>query len=207
MAVLLPGKFIFLAQPHTGSSAMGLALQDVFPEALDLRPHHMTLADVKGEPGAVRMEQISRARTRIWKKDRLPGDWDPEIVRKFVTGKEQVFCVLRNPYDFLVSCYVRRGGNQPFEAFVRSYSQSPYIENGRIYYHQDDCHTLLRHETLQLDLNTFMSSIGEPDVPLERHNETKYKKPWDIYYTPEAFKIVNDRFGAEFSKFYTPRAR
>jgi len=66
VAVLLPGKFIFLAQPHTGSSAMVLAFQDVFPEALDLRPHHMRLDDVKGKPGAVRMQQISRQRTRVW---------------------------------------------------------------------------------------------------------------------------------------------
>lgn len=205
MAVLLPGKFIFLAHPHTGSSAMCLALQDAFPEALDLRPHHMSLGDLKGEPGAVRMEQISRQRTRVWKPDRLPGDWDPEIVRKFVTGTEHVFAVVRNPYDFLVSCYVRRGGKQPFESFVRGYQEDPYVRDGRLYYHEPDCDTMLRHERLQRGLNVLMKTLGLPAVPLERHNETKDKQPWESYYTPEAFKIVNDRFGQEFFKFYAPR--
>jgi len=185
---------------------MVLALQDVFPEAFDLRPQHMGLADVKGAPGAVRMEQISRARTRIWKPSK-PGEWNPEIVHELVTGDEHIFGVVRNPYDFLVSCFVRRGGSKTFVDFVRNYHESPYIEDGRIYYLAQDCQTLIRYETLQPDLDALMGTLGLPTVPLERHNETKDKKPWGSYYTPEAFKIVNDRFGAEFSKLYTPRDR
>jgi hypothetical protein len=211
VAVLLPGKFIFLAHPHTGSSATMLALCDAFPEALDLRPHHMTLADVRGAPGAVRMEQISRARNRLWdhrphKRKRNPADpIDPDVVRQFITGDEHVWGVVRNPYDFLVTCYVRRGKGKSFESFVRSYNEDPYIRDGKMYYHEADCDTLLRHERLQRGLNVMMKTLGLPDVPLERHNETKNKQPWESYYTPEAYRIVNERFGQEFFKFYLPR--
>ena len=210
MAVLLPGKFVFLAHPHTGSSAMVLALQDAFPEAYDLRPHHMTLDDVRGKPGAVRIEQISRQRTRVWKQGGPRSGMThsavvPATVRGLVTGDEHVFGVVRNPYDFLVSCYVRRGGKQPFEAFVKSYHESPYIEEGKIYYHEKDCDTLLRHERLQRGLDVLMKRLNLPTFELGRHNETKDKKPWETYYTPEAFKIVNDRFGPEFFGFYDPR--
>lgn len=192
---------------------MVLAFQDVFPEALDLRPHHMRLNDVKGEPGAFRMQQISRQRTRVWdyrphKRAQMKNPdshVDPDIVHKYVTGAENVFTVIRNPYDFLASCFVRQGRDKTFEDFVRSYSQSPYMENGKIYYHVPDCHTVLRWEQVQTDLNGLMRKLGLSDVPLERHNETKDKKPWESYYTPEAFRIVNDRFGDEFSKFYERR--
>lgn len=183
---------------------MCLALQDVFPEAFDLRPHHMSLADVKGKQGAIRMEQISRGRTRVWKPSK-PGEWNPEIVRELVKGTEHVFGVVRNPYDFLASCYVRQGRGCLFVDFVRSFNQPPYIEDGRIYYHEKDCETLLRHERLQRGLNYLMKTLDLPEVPLERHNETKDKRPWESYYTPEAFAIVNDRFGHEFCKFYPPR--
>lgn len=205
MAVILPGKFIFLAQPHTGSSAMMLGLQDTFPEALDLRPHHMRLHDVKGKPGAIRIEQINRQRTRLWDQrphKRKNHEVAPDIVHKYVTGDEHIFTVIRDPYDFLVSCFVRRGRGQPFESFVKNYEQSPYIENGKIYYHVPDCHSVLRWENLQEELNCLMAKLGLSEVPLGKHNETKNKKPWQSYYTPKAFEIVNERFGDEFEGFY-----
>lgn len=215
MAVVLPGKFIFLAQPHTGSSAMVLALQDAFPEALDLRPHHMSLADVTGAPGAVRMAQISRQRTRVW--DHRPGkhtaqtptnkNIDPDIVRKYITGTEHIFTVIRNPYDFLVSCFVRRGKGQSFEVFVRNYHASPYVENGKLYYHAPDCDSILHWEEMPLCINRIMQKLGLPTLEIGRHNITKDKKPWTSYYTPKAFEIVNERFGQEFRSFYDPRIK
>jgi len=199
MAVVLPGKFIFLAHPHTGSSAMMLGLQDTFPEAMDLRPHHMTLADVHGKPGAVRIEQIQRQRTKIY-DERRPHVG--ELPSKLFQGNEHVFTIIRNPYDFLVSCYVRRGQGRQFEDFVRSYDEDPYIRNGRLYYHFDDCQTVLRHERLQRGLNALMMLLNLPTFELGRYNETKDKEPWHTYFTPKAFEIVNERFGLEFNDFY-----
>lgn len=209
VAVVLPGKFIFLAQPHTGSSAMVLALQDVFPEAFDLRPHHMRLADVREHQGGVRITQISRSRERIWDErpqKRKPGsDVDPEAVRACLLGNERVFTVIRNPYDFLATCYVRRGRGVPFESFVRSYRESPYIEDGKLYYHEPDCETVLRWEKLQVQLNKLMRELDLPKIELGQHNITKDKQPWESYYTPKAFETVNKRFGKEFEPFYELR--
>lgn len=207
MAVLLPGKFIFLAQPHTASSAMCLALQDVFPDAYDLRPHHMSLADVKGELGATRLEHISQQRTRIWKPGGPRSGMThssalPTMVRGLITGREHVFGVVRNPYDFLATCFARRGHGKAFLDFVKNFREDPYVRDGRIYYHDQDCDTLLRYENLQPELNALMRRLDLPEVPLGRHNETQNKQPWETYYTPEAFETVNERFGEEAARFY-----
>lgn len=188
---------------------MVLALQDVFPEALDLRPHHMRLSDVRGHQGGVRITQISRIRQRVWderpQKRMRNSDVDPDMVRDALTGKELIFTVIRNPYDFLATCYVRRGRDASFESFVQSYKDSPYIEEGRLYYHEPDCETVLRWEKLQVHLNKLMRELKLPKVKLEQHNVTKDKKPWESYYTPKAFDIVNERFGKEFEPFYELR--
>lgn len=209
MAVVLPGKFIFLAHPHTGSSAMVLALQDVFPETFDLRPHHMRLTDVRSHQGGVRITQISRIRQRVWDerphKRMQDSDVDPEMVRAAIQGTERIFTIIRNPYDFLVTCYVRRGRDASFEKFVQSYNEPPYIVDGRLYYHEPDCETVLRWEKLQVQLNKLMRELKLPKVELGKHNVTKDKKPWESYYTPKAFEIVNARFRKEFEPFYEPR--
>ena len=189
---------------------MCLHLQDTFPEAMDLRPHHMTLNDVKGKPGAIRMDQISKQRTRLWKRGphgKTDGSTNPETARAAITGKEHTFGVIRNPYDFMVTCFVRRGQTKTFEDFVKNFRESPYIEDGRIYYHSQDCTSLLRYESLQPELDALMILLGAlPLVPLGRHNETLKKQPWETYYTPETFAIMNDRFGDEFDEFYERRS-
>jgi hypothetical protein len=202
MAVILPGKFIFLAHPHTGSSSMVLALQDTFPEAMDLRPHHMSLMDVHGRPGAVRIEQIQRRRAKIY-DHRRPHLGN--VPTNLFDGNEHVFTVVRNPYDFFASCYVRRGRERGLEGFVRSYNEDPYVRNGRIYYHVDDCDTIIQYENLQHELDTLMKQLGLTTFKLERHNETEGKEPWETYYTPKIYEILNERFSGEFGKFYALR--
>lgn len=191
---------------------MMLALQDAFPDAYDLRPHHMSLTDLKGPMGAFRMEQIGRQRGRLWARHKKvrPANpeeaVDPSIVQRLVTGDEHVFSVVRNPYDFLVSCFERRGRGQPFSAFVAGYNEDPYIRDGRLYYHVDDCHTVIRYENLEAELGDVMRGLGLPPLELGRYNATPGKKPWETYYDPTSFRLVNDRFSAEFSRFYEPRS-
>lgn len=192
---------------------MTLALQDIFPEAYDLRPHHMSLADVKGKQGGTRIEQISRKRTRLWdsKKHKRSGMTHaaalPTTIPHLVTGDECIFTVVRNPYDYFVSCFCRRGQNKSFEDFVKNYHEDPYVRDGKLWYHLADVQEVLRHENLQDELNAVMARLELPEVPLERHNETKDKEPWESYYSPEAFKIVNERFGSEIERFYEKRSR
>jgi hypothetical protein len=187
---------------------MCLGLQDTFPDAMDLRPHHMSLKDVMGKPGAIRMEQISKQRTRIWKSGphgKTDGPTNPDTARALITGKEHIFGVIRNPYDFMATCFVRRGQTKTFEDFVKNFHEPPYIEDGQIYYHSQNCTTLLRYETLQSELDALLEKLELPLCPLGRHNETLKKQPWETYYTPETFAIMNERFGDEFAPFYERR--
>jgi len=46
MAVLVPGKFLYLATPHTGSRSVAQALCDQIKEAVSLGEHHSTLDQV-----------------------------------------------------------------------------------------------------------------------------------------------------------------
>ena len=50
-------------------------------------------------------EMIERAERAKRKKAALGEDI---AIGEYITGKEHVFTVIRNPYDFLVSCFVRR---------------------------------------------------------------------------------------------------
>lgn len=126
-------------------------------------------------------------------------------MRQYITGTEHVFTVIRNPYDFLATCYVRRGGKQSFESFVSSYNASPYIENNQMYYHAPNCHSVLHWEKMPLCIDRMMRKLGLPELEIGMHNVTKDKKPWTEYFTPKAFEIVNRRFGAEFSAHYKMR--
>jgi len=217
MAVALPGKFIYLAHPHTGSSATALGLQGAFRESLNL-PHHMSLADVLGEPGAVHIEQMRHQATRIWEhspqKQRGPRP-DGRSPREF-TGGEHVFTTIRNPYDFLVSCFAHSGRGRSFDQFVRSYHEDPYVRDGRLWYHETDCHEILRYEILQEELDATMARLSLPAIPLPRrptlhgwglgaHDVTEDMRTWESYYTPTAFQIVNERFGDELSRHYPLR--
>jgi hypothetical protein len=202
MAVVLPGKFIFLAHPHTASSAMVLAFQDVFPEAYDVRPHHMHLEELKGPNGKTRINQINRQRARVY--DNRPHKNKPDFPDLF-SGDELVFTVVRNPYDYFTSRYLRMGAKEPFASFVRSYRGKPYVEDGKIFYHVAKCQRVIKYESLQEDLNSLMKELELPEVPLGRHNVTEGKKPWETYYSPEAFEAMNERFGEEITPFYKQR--
>jgi hypothetical protein len=203
MAVVLPGKFIFLAHPHTASSSMVLAFQDAFPEAFDIRPHHMRLEELKGPNGKTRVQQISKQRTRIY--DSRPHKNLTDYPEGFLTGDEIVFTVVRNPYDYFTSRYVRVSAKEPFASFARNYRGKPYIEKDKIFYHVPDCDNVLRYENLQEELNQLMAELELSEVPLGKHNVTKGKEPWESYYSPEAFAAVNERFGGEISPFYKTR--
>jgi hypothetical protein len=126
----------------------------------------------------------------------------PDVVRQYLTGQEHVFTVIRNPYDFLATCFVRRGRGLSFKAFLLSYNESPYLEDGRMYYHTEDCDSVLRWEDLPRCLDDLMANLGVAKLELGRHNVTKDKKPWIEYYGPEEFEVVNRRFGEECSAYY-----
>lgn len=213
MAVLLTGKFLYLAHPHTASTAMSLALQDTFPDVLDLRPHHMLLQEARGESGT--LLSILQHREKVWDnrahKRRTGGprtdllELLPGGLGTLHTGTELVWSVVRNPYDVLVTTYLRKDRTGSFESFVERFAQPPWVVNRRLHYHAPASDMVLRYETLREDMDRLTARLGLPRIELGRHNETADKRPWETYYTPRAYQIVNERFAEDFGTHYELR--
>lgn len=192
MAVLLPGKFIYLATPHTGSIATTRALATLegavvsdLNEVRDLEIEHLF---PKGT------HHSTRAQLR---------KMQPE---SFV-GVEMAVTTIRNPYDLLVTWWLRQkkvleehlGREVTFRHFVEVYDEGmpggPYLRNGKIFW-QDADHAL-RYERLQDDLDMFLERFRIEPVELGWTNVTTQKLPWPSYYDDETKAIVRRRFGEE----------
>ena len=197
MAVVLPGKFVYLATPHTGSMAVAAALKNINgafsayhkPRGIG---HHATLKEVK----------------------RVCGDQ--------LTGAEVVFTTIRNPYDVLATWYVRNEYHFQMrrleeqlerELTIRDFLElwlklntRPHLVNGRIFYHALECQKVIRYENLQGELNALMRKIpGTPgSVPLERENPTPSKKHWSLYFDDPTYAWINEHFQADFVDFGYP---
>lgn len=200
MAVVLPGKFIYLATPYTGSMACTRALKKI-PGAFvaqDKRRgvgHHARLEDVK------------------------------RVAADELTGTEAVIVAVRNPYDVFVSWYLRNlthfqvkhlvkielnGERDPtLREFLELWLEAdmfPYMAEGRVFYHAEDGgrrvrRIVVRHENLEASLNAALREISAPVVKLGRENATPDKDHWSTYYDDATYAFVNERFQEDFVKF------
>lgn len=197
MAVVLPGKFIFLATPYTGSHAVARALgrlPGAFA-AFDKRRgigHHALLSEVR---------QVAGAR---------------------LTGTEAVIVAVRNPYDVLISWYLRnrshyqvthrakqRGRDLTLRDFLELWIEAepfPYLVRGRIFYHASEIDKrvprfVLRHERLEAALNAALRAVSVPCVKVGRENATPGKDHWSLYYDDPTYAFVNEKFRDDFVKF------
>lgn len=186
MAFYYPGKFIYLAQPHTASSSMTMVFRQrkrLGMPGQEIRPHHIRL----------------RALTeQMWNQPELPD-----------VTTELPWTVLRNPYDLFVSMWFRRRSitRKDFRVFCLDWKDPPYVEDGMLYYHAPDAKRILRYESLEDDLSELCADVGIDPIELPTTNVTGAKDDWHSYYTQEHLDIVNRRWGAEFAPYYTPVER
>lgn len=190
MAVLIPGKLLFLAQQHTGSMAVSAALRQ--RKGLFVTPGHSTLKQIEdgrswieypGDPG------------------RGPNPWS------LMTGSETTFTIVRNPYDVITTWFVRSKYDGTFETFVAGVGRhwaSPYVKDYEIRWHAD-AQVRLRHETLDDDFAALLRSVRIDPVALLRENATPGKRPWPEYYSEQSLETVNDRFHVEIAAMGYPR--
>lgn len=176
MAVALPGKFIYLANQHVASLATAAALDEQIPGTFRMGPHHASLSKLCKVRGGGRVEEI-------------------------LTGHEVSVATVRNPYDWLVTCWLRRQQGESFEDYVKAMTKGPYIRDGKIQGH--DAVVTLRWETLEQDLNRFLSRFGY-SVSLPVRNRTPGKSSWVTYYTPGTFRLVNEKFQEDFARLGYP---
>lgn len=197
MAVLLPGKFLFLATPYTGSVAVANALKKL-PGAVNVQAksrgigHHATLEQVR------------------------------EVDGSRITGTERVFAFVRNPYDLIVTWYLREKERSNMRALEKSLKRIPtfcdfveawaehqpegYLQGGRIFYHASDAKHVLRYERgLGREVNLLLRKLeGVPDVQIQRENPTPHKDHWSLYYDGKSYKAANLAFQRDFVEYGYP---
>jgi len=163
MAVIVPGKLLFLAHPRTGSMALRDALV-VHAGGRHLADHH--------------------------------ADHDDPRVHKVYMGEPMV-CVVRNPYDVLVTWWLKRGKSSTFLEFLQTYQDHNFTRRGKLFYHVDAPNVrVLRYETDDV--------FAELGVHQWSSNVTKDKAPWQSYYTELEYKAANERFLDEFERHGYP---
>ncbi len=189
MAVLIPGKLLFVAQQHTGSMAVSEALKQ--RGGLFIAPGHVTYKGI--EHGHAWIEVPTAP-------NKGPNPWT------LMDGHETTATTIRNPYDVITTWYVRSKYPESFEKFVAGVGRhwrSPYVNDSEIKWHPD-AQVRLRHETLEHDFDELLQSRRIKSVPLMRKNETAGKRPWREYYPERSLETVNDRFYVEFAAMGYP---
>lgn len=178
MAIVLPGKFIYLANHHVASLATAKALDEQIEGTYRVGPHHAPVSELS--------------------KVRVPfGEFELQV-SDVILGGEITVSTVRDPYDWFVSCWIRRRkSGQTLEDFLENLSGGPYVREGRILGHRSD--ETLRWESLEKNLNGFLSRFDH-SVSLPKMNLTPGKKPWETYYSKDAWAIANRRFGREIQR-------
>ena len=191
MAVVLPGKFIFLATPYTGSSAVTEALKKI-PDAF------VPQKKQKGIGQFATLEEVQQ----------IAGDK--------LKGGEVVFAFVRNPYDMFVTWYLRMFGKYQMSKlettlrreptlldFMRLWHDGqplPYYREDQIFYQAKDAHVVLRYERgLTKEVNSLMRKLPNvPSVEIGTASVTPDKDHWSTYYDQETYAFVNEAFKADF---------
>lgn len=187
MAVVLPGKFIYLATMHTASSAVTTALRQI-PGTLQPKDpragvgQHATLAQVKS------------------------------VCEGQLSGMEVVFAAVRNPYDVFVTWYLRNRKhfrvpkNATLLEFLRAWVEldsKPHMHKRRMFFVADDVRHVMRYERgVTEELNGVLRKIPMmPAVEVPRENVTHGKLHWSTYYDRETYAFVNETFAADISRY------
>ncbi len=170
MAALLPGKFLYLATPHTASLATVRALTEQLPGC----------SEVLSASGRHRYGHHHATRDEF----ELPG-------------RELVWSVRREPRDVLVTCWLRYGGlsghEETLEDFVRSWGGPPFVVDGRFAW--QDVDEWVEYEDIDAGINRLLARLGLPPVSVPRYNETPGKGPWRERWTRAAQEAFEGRFG------------
>ena len=182
MAALIPGKLLYLRSPHTASVATERAVMMASPDdAVVIVPGHCTVEEIRS--GTVTSHDGKRRALDL------------------LTGDELLVTTVRNPYEVIVTWWLRATrGEGSFAGFIREINRPPQVIDGRIFSRADECVVVMRYESLEGDWKALLSRLGLAFVPIPIENTTKGKAPWETYYDAESFEAVRERFGAEIEQ-------
>ena len=134
---------------------------------------------------------------RKWLVDNSIGQ-NSTKVHPHNTGKDAVgfkYCVIRDPYQRALSAWLfssRQNSQYSFQEFLERQvdpdmwftKQVDYVKN---------CDLVLRYETLEEDFKQ-IQEYYDVHEPLPKINDSKYEKPWEQYYTEQAYDLVSEIF-------------
>ena len=120
------------------------------------------------------------------------------------------FCVVRNPFDALVSWWYKRGRNDGHgfgpawierlerEMGVERPSGNPVlVQPGRLWIYADDSDTIVRYEHLDADLDELLAAHDLPTVTLPHDVCSNRPEPYQEQYDRVTRDWVTDRYGEE----------
>lgn len=189
MAVIIPGKLVYLATPHTGSCATTIALSQLagaYSSPLIASAHRPVRALAHGTHHAAWADLC-------W----LHGG--------LMSGEEKRIFTVRNPYDLVVTWFLRVGYRMQahtladfLERVQERALPAPYLLNNRMFWHEGEP---IRYEALQHELGGILQRIGLPPVTLPTINQTARKLDFTSYHTPRSLAIMRERWGKEIDAY------
>lgn len=133
-----------------------------------------------------------------------------------VTGNEFVFTTVRNPYEIVVTDWLKTAGpwsrKGPIEArvslldYIRRWDELHQQPGEReLFTHLEVADEVMRYENLEADFARVMAQLGWEELRLPHLNPTAGRHPWYDYVDEEAFEAIHQRFGQDFERAGYPR--
>ena len=138
-----------------------------------------------------------------WKNHKKASSIKRDLGKK-IFDEYLKFCVIRNPYDKMVSRYYYNKSKLSFEEFVKT------THNNNLKIHSIDkksvCNYFIRFEYLEEDINTLCKKLNIDSydlslLPKHKSTQRKNKKHWSEYYDDETKQIVYNKHKKEFKLF------
>ena len=137
-------------------------------------------------------------------KNHLPSTKIKSFLGEKIFNEYLKFCVIRNPYDKMVSLYYFNSEKISFKEFVKKYSC--YNLNIHSINGKSVCDYFIRYEYLEEDIKTLCKKLKIDSydlslLPKHKSTKRKNKKHWSKYYDEETKKIVYNKHKSEFELF------
>lgn len=204
-------NYIFVHIPKTGGTALSTAL-----ETRAMKDDILIGDTPKAKRRKARLKALSPS-GRLWKHSTL-SDIDG-IVPAAVISQMEVFTVVRNPWDRMVSYYhwlreqnfdhpaVQLAKQVDFCGFLndgatqKSIQQNPYSSYVTAVDGKEYCTQYLRSERLQADAVVLAERLGLRLPDIDRINTSVRQPDWRGYYSDDDAAIVSRICSADIAKF------
>ena len=117
------------------------------------------------------------------------------------------FCIVRNPYDLMVSFYFFCKSQDDFKTFCKKSNHINVTNVYRIFLdNKPVCQYYIRYENLMNDILSVLEKLGIKDfdlndLPKHKANINTHDKPYQAYYDEETKEIVKRLFKKEIDMF------